>query len=398
MTEVSACSRTTGLALKAMPSPAASSMSRSLAPSPIAMVRESAIPSSRANRRSASALAARSTTAPSTRPVRTPSRTSSRFASTCSMPSRSASGRTISMNPPETSPTVNPRRLRVRTSVRAPGVRRTCARTWSSTDAGRPASSATRSCRLSAKSSSPRMARSVTAVTSASRPAWTAISSMTSSWIRVESTSMTTRRRPRRARPAGDTATSTPKAAATADRTRRRPLTSAPDTSISIVVTGQREIRRMRSMLPPCSAIASAMADMASAVMGEPSTVTCSRPLRRPALSPKPVRHLTFMPSASPARVRSAATPAGSSPTDSSTARVRCERTTTCSTSNTVRSRPATAAKSTALTPGRSGPVSVTRSVGPWVGGAGISVTPPRPDQAFLASRNCSQSCTGARS
>ena len=33
---------------------------------------------------------------------------------------------------------------------------------------------------------------------------------MTSSWIRVESTSMTTRRRPRRARPAGATAMSTP--------------------------------------------------------------------------------------------------------------------------------------------------------------------------------------------
>ena len=38
MTAASACARTTGLALKAIPSPAAASMSRSLAPSPMATV------------------------------------------------------------------------------------------------------------------------------------------------------------------------------------------------------------------------------------------------------------------------------------------------------------------------------------------------------------------------
>ena len=66
---------------------------------------------------------------------------------------------------------MKPSRLRVRTSVRAPGVRRTASRTSSSTDSGRPASVATRACRLCAKSSSPRIAESVTAATSAARPA-----------------------------------------------------------------------------------------------------------------------------------------------------------------------------------------------------------------------------------
>ena len=58
----------------------------------------------------------------------------------------------------------------MRTRVRAPGVRRTASRTSSSTDTGRPASVATRACRLCAKSSSPRIADSVTAATSAARP------------------------------------------------------------------------------------------------------------------------------------------------------------------------------------------------------------------------------------
>ena len=105
------------------------------------------------------------------------------------------------MKPPDTKATEKPSRPMVRTSVRAPGVSRTAARTSSRTETGSPARAATRSCRLAVKSSSPRIARSVTAATSADRPACWASSSITSSWIRVESTSITTSRRPRRARP-----------------------------------------------------------------------------------------------------------------------------------------------------------------------------------------------------
>ena len=64
LTAVSAASRTRGLALKAMPSPAVASMSRSLAPSPMATVRSSVTLESAAKSRRAAALPARSTTGP----------------------------------------------------------------------------------------------------------------------------------------------------------------------------------------------------------------------------------------------------------------------------------------------------------------------------------------------
>jgi hypothetical protein len=59
LTEACAASRTNGLALKAIPSAAASSMSRSLAPSPIATVRLIGIEKSLAKLRRASVFAAR---------------------------------------------------------------------------------------------------------------------------------------------------------------------------------------------------------------------------------------------------------------------------------------------------------------------------------------------------
>ena len=61
---VSAAWRTTGLALKAMPSPAAASMSMSLAPSPTAMVRASGTPAASAKIASAAAFPARSMIGP----------------------------------------------------------------------------------------------------------------------------------------------------------------------------------------------------------------------------------------------------------------------------------------------------------------------------------------------
>jgi hypothetical protein len=85
----------------------------------------------------------------------------------------------------------------------APGVTRMRAPTAACTDDGSPASVATRERRLSAKSSSPRIARSVTAATSSSEPASAASSSIASSSMRVESTSSTTSMRGR-ARGTGD--------------------------------------------------------------------------------------------------------------------------------------------------------------------------------------------------
>lgn len=134
------------------------------------------------------------------------------------------------------------------------------------------------------------MACSVTAATSASQPACAANSSMTSSWISVESTSMTTRRWARRCRPAETTATSTPIRAAAVASAVRSGSVSTPDTANSTAVTGYLASRKIRSMLPPVAVILAAMAAVDSAVSGCPSTVTWERPLPRGRLSPVPER------------------------------------------------------------------------------------------------------------
>jgi hypothetical protein len=77
VTDASAASRTTCLALKATPRPAAAIMSRSLAPSPTATVWLSGTPACPANRRSAAAFPARSMTGPASLPVSLPPATSS---------------------------------------------------------------------------------------------------------------------------------------------------------------------------------------------------------------------------------------------------------------------------------------------------------------------------------
>ena len=73
---------------------------------------------------------------------------------------------------------------------------------------------ATRSRRLAAKSSSPRMARSVTAATCSRVPACSASSSMTSAVMKVESTSVTSRPTPSAASGPVVRAASTPSAVA----------------------------------------------------------------------------------------------------------------------------------------------------------------------------------------
>ena len=110
MTAVSASARTTGLALKAIPSPAASIMSRSLAPSPMATVRASGSPSSAANSRRAAAFAGPVHHLAENSAGQFPSTISKVLARAWSMPNSSAKGWTTSMKPPETTATVKPRR------------------------------------------------------------------------------------------------------------------------------------------------------------------------------------------------------------------------------------------------------------------------------------------------
>ncbi len=126
------------------------------------------------------------------------------------------------------------------------------------------------------------MADSVTLATSAAQPARSASRSMTSSWISVESTSITISRIARRYRPAGCTATSTPLSAATWASEFRSGPGSAPETSSSTQVTGSLASRVIRSMLAPLAAIRPATAATASGRSGLPSSVTCSLPLIRP--------------------------------------------------------------------------------------------------------------------
>ena len=123
------------------------------------------------------------------------------------------------------------------------------------------------------------MADSVTLATSSAQPARSASRSMTSSWISVESTSITISRIARRCRPARCTATSTPLSPATWASACRSEPGSAPEMSSSTQVTGSLASRVIRSMLAPLAAILPATAATPSGSRGLPSTVTCSLPL-----------------------------------------------------------------------------------------------------------------------
>lgn len=111
---------------------------------------------------------------------------------------------------------------------------------------------------------------------------------MTSSWMSVESTSITTRRCARRLSPAETTATSTPIPAASTASAVRSASVPVPDTANSTAVTGYFASRKIRSMFPPVEVIVAAMAAVDSAVSGCPSTVTWERPSPRGRLSPVP--------------------------------------------------------------------------------------------------------------
>lgn len=202
-------------------------MSRSFAPSPTATTPTA---STRFwNVASQRALAARSTRSPVVRPVSRPSRTSRRFAANMSMPNRAAMGSTTSSNPPDTRATCPPPRFTDAISSSAPGLIVTDAATSANTPVGTPASVATRSVRLSPKSSSPRMARSVISATWARVPACSANRSMTSSVRIVESTSLTSSPGPPTAKGPVVTAAATLSASAHA-RIRVVKSVTSPDT------------------------------------------------------------------------------------------------------------------------------------------------------------------------
>ena len=161
----------------------------SLAPSPTATLRSRFFP---AQRRTALAFAAASTTGPTVRPVSRPFLTSSRFASTWSIPRRLVRGSRTSMKPPETTPNLAPTLLVHPKKSSEPGVRLTEAPTFANVLAGRPSRSATRSASDPEKSRFPAIASAVISATWSPTPATSARQSMTSSFSSVESASVTT--------------------------------------------------------------------------------------------------------------------------------------------------------------------------------------------------------------
>ena len=171
-------------------------------------------------------------------------------------------------------------------------------------------------------------------------PACAASSSITSPWISVESTSITTSRLARRCRPPRCTATSTCWSAASAASAARSASGSAPDTSQ--LDAGHRLVRRAgRSgrCWRRAAAIRPAIAGhRRRAAAGCPSTVTCSRPRRRAAARRSPVAISTSMPevggdrSRPPRRDRCQVGIGAGEPTR--TPRTSRPRMTTCSTSS----------------------------------------------------------------
>lgn len=95
------------------------------------------------------------------------------------------------VKPPEAIATFQPSVSSLSTSCARPGISGSASRTCSRMLASASFSVATRWRRLAVKSSSPRIARSVTSDTSSPVPASFAISSMHSIWIAVESISIT---------------------------------------------------------------------------------------------------------------------------------------------------------------------------------------------------------------
>ena len=119
----------------------------------------------------------------------------------------------------------------------------------------------------------------------------------------------------------------------------------------------------MRSMLAPQSAIRPAIADMAAARSGAPSTVTCERPEPRSRLSPTPRSTSTCMPREDAVSSMASRSFFQSRGAVMRTPRTRRRRSTICSMSTTSTPAAARVANIADVTPGRSLPVRVTRRV-----------------------------------
>ena len=159
-----------------------------------------------------------------TRPMSCPPSISSTFACTAWKPRRAAILSAKVVKPPETSAVQAPLARIVASSAAAPGISVTRSRIASSRCASSPARSATRRASEPAKSSSPRIAASVTAAISARRSRSEAISSISSSSMIVLSMSATSRRLRRAASSPATTLTSIgsgPTACVTASRHAR---------------------------------------------------------------------------------------------------------------------------------------------------------------------------------
>ena len=227
---------------------------------------------------------------------------------------------------------------------------------------------------------------------------------MTSSWMSVESTSMTTSRPPRRARPGrgdGDVGADLVRdqrqvagAGRRRRRRRRRARRSSPG-SATAAGCGRcwRRARRSRPRRRRRACVSS----------GAPMTTTAARPVRRGALSPRPATRSTRIPSRDPARVSRSTSTFSSRPGESSTDRARWPRTTTCSRSSTSAPTVEAASNSALVTPGRSGPLRVTRRVrafgsGSGAAGGSIGAGGTRAGYRAWASRQATRSRTGPRS
>ena len=176
---------------------------------------------------------------------------------------------------------------------------------------------------------------------------------MTSSWIRVESTSMTTRRRPRRASPPAATAMSSAVDAGLEGQLAAQPVDVRAG---HVELDGGHRVARQ----PPDAVDVGAVdgdprgdrGDARWRAAGRPARTTAARPLRRGALSPVPTLILTLMPRSRRREVRPSRSRSSARPAASSMARVRWPRTTTCSRSRTSAPTSAMALNKALVTPG----------------------------------------------
>ena len=208
------------------------------------------------------------------------------------------------------------------------------------------------------------MARSVSAATSGGNAGLgSRACRSTSPWTSVESTSITTSRRPCRSRPTALTATSTRCAAASRASTLAQPA----DVGAGDVELDGRD--RVAGHPDDAVDVRAGVGDPAgdgrdrSGRNGRPSTVTCTRPPRRRSLSPSPRWTSTSMPRSGAVLLTATVRASGSCGAATRMLSTSRSRSTLCSMSSTSTSKSARV-EIDAVSPGRSGPVASSRIVG----------------------------------